>query len=53
MPVTVAARSKECTVFARTNTRVVVSNPTKGMDICAYLFRVCVVLYVSSGLATG
>jgi hypothetical protein len=34
MPVTVAARSKAWTVFARSNAGIVRSNPTQGMDIC-------------------
>jgi hypothetical protein len=32
-PVTVAERSKACTVFARLETGIVVSNPTQGMDV--------------------
>jgi hypothetical protein len=34
--ITVAARSKAWTVFARLNTGVVGSNPTEGMNICVY-----------------
>jgi hypothetical protein len=42
------------TVFSRSNTGIVVgSNPTRVMDVCVCLFRVCVVLCVGSGLATG
>jgi hypothetical protein len=52
-PITVAARPNARTVFARLNTGVVRSNPTRGMDICLRLFCVCVVLCVGSGLATG
>jgi hypothetical protein len=37
------------TVFARSNTGIVGSKPTQGMDICLRLFRV----YVGSGLATS
>jgi hypothetical protein len=48
-PITVAARY----VFVRSNTGIVGSNPTRGMDVCMRLFCVCVVLCVSSGLATG
>jgi hypothetical protein len=33
-PITVAARSKAWTVFARSNTEIVGSNPTQGMDVC-------------------
>jgi hypothetical protein len=33
--------------------KVVGSNFTQGMDVCARLFCVCVILCVGSGLATG
>jgi hypothetical protein len=33
-PITVGARSKVCNVFARSNTGIVGSNPTEGMDVC-------------------
>jgi hypothetical protein len=33
MPVTVAERSEACTVFARSQAGIVVSNPTQGMDV--------------------
>jgi hypothetical protein len=46
LPITVAARSKTWTIFARSNACIVGSNPTQGMDVC-------VVLCVSSGLATS
>jgi hypothetical protein len=36
MPVTVAERSKAWTVFARSDAEIVVSNPTRGMDV--YMF---------------
>jgi hypothetical protein len=49
----VAARSEAGTVFARSNTGVVGSNSTRGMDVSVRLFCVCVVLWVGSGLATG
>jgi hypothetical protein len=39
--------------FARSNARVEGSNPTQGMQFCVRSFRVCVVLRVGSGLATG
>jgi hypothetical protein len=52
-PIAVASWSKASTVFARSNTGIVGSNPTRGMDVSARLFCVCVVLCVSSGLATG
>jgi hypothetical protein len=32
-PVTVVARSKVCTVFARSDAGIVGSNPTQGMDV--------------------
>jgi hypothetical protein len=51
-PITVAALSKSWTIFARSNTGVVGSNPTRGMDVCVCLFCVCTVLWVGSGLAT-
>jgi hypothetical protein len=53
LPITVAARYKAWIAFARSNTGIVVSNPTQGMDICVRLFCVCFVLRVGSGLATG
>jgi hypothetical protein len=37
-------RSKAWTVFARSNTGVVSSNPTRLMDVCPTFFCVCVVL---------
>jgi hypothetical protein len=37
-PITVAARSKAWTVFASSNTGIVGSNPTRGIDICVRLF---------------
>jgi hypothetical protein len=52
-PITVAAPSTAWIVFARSNTGIAGSNPTRGMDICVRLFCVCVVLCVGSGLATG
>jgi hypothetical protein len=53
LSITVAARSKAWTVFARSNTGVVGSNDTRDMDVCVRLFCVCVVLCVGSGVATG
>jgi hypothetical protein len=35
------------------NTGIVGSNPTHGMDVCVRLLYVCVVLCTGSGLATG
>jgi hypothetical protein len=37
------ARSKTWTVFARSNTVIVGSSPTRGMDVCVRLF--CFVLF--------
>jgi hypothetical protein len=42
LPVTVAERSKACSVLARSEARVVGSNPTQGMDV----WYVCVCLWV-------
>jgi hypothetical protein len=54
MPITVDARSKAWTVFARSNAGLVGSNPTQGMDVCVCFYSVlCVVLGVGSGLAIG
>jgi hypothetical protein len=46
LPVTVAARSncKAWTVIAHSNTGIVGSNPTYGIDVCLRLFGVCVFL---------
>jgi hypothetical protein len=41
------------TAFTRSNTGVVGSNSTRGMDVCVRLFCICAVLCVGSGLATG
>jgi hypothetical protein len=41
MPVTVAALSKAWIVFARSNTGIVGSNLTWGMDVCVRLFCLC------------
>jgi hypothetical protein len=49
MRVTVAARSKAWTVFARSNAGIVGSNPTQVMDVCLRLFCVC----LGNGLAMG
>jgi hypothetical protein len=53
MPITVAARSKAWTIFARSNAGILGSNPAQGMDVCVRLFCVCVVLCAGSGLTTG
>jgi hypothetical protein len=41
-PITVAERSKACTVFARSDARIVGSNPTQGMDVWCLCVCVCV-----------
>jgi hypothetical protein len=38
----VAARSKAWTVFVRSNTGIVGSNSTQGMDVCVYVYSVFV-----------
>jgi hypothetical protein len=48
LPITVAARSKTRNVFTRSNTGIVGSNPTHGMDVCVYS-----VFVLGSVLATG
>jgi hypothetical protein len=48
-PITVTARSKAWDVFTRSNTGIVGSNPTQGMDVCVY--SVFVLSFVGSGLA--
>jgi hypothetical protein len=37
-----AAQPEATTVFARSNTGIMGSNPTQGMDVCLCLFCVCV-----------
>jgi hypothetical protein len=40
--VTVAELSNACTAFARSETGIVGSNPTQGMDVwCVYAFILC------------
>jgi hypothetical protein len=46
-------RGQSWIVFARSNAGIVGSNPTRCLDICVFLFFVCVVLCVGSGLSTG
>jgi hypothetical protein len=52
LPITVAARSKASTVFARSNAGIVGSNPTWGMDVRLCLFWVCVRYRPCDGLIT-
>jgi hypothetical protein len=51
-PMTVAGLSKAWTV-ARSNSGIMSSNPTQGIDVIVRLFCVCVVLWEGSGLATA
>jgi hypothetical protein len=55
VPVTVAARPRAWTVFARSDAVIVGSNPTQGMDVGVWmrLFCVCVVLCIGTDHATG
>jgi hypothetical protein len=55
LPVTVAERSKTWTLFARSETGIVGSNPTQDMEclVCVCVYCVCVVLCLGRGLATG
>jgi hypothetical protein len=46
MQITVAAQSKAWNVFARSNTGILSSNPTQGIDVCLCLFCVC--MYVAA-----
>jgi hypothetical protein len=50
MPITVAARSNAWTVFAHLNARVMGSNPTRGIDVCVYVYSVFVLssVYVAA-----
>jgi hypothetical protein len=43
-PITMVAPSKAWTVFLRSNSGFVSSNPTQRMDVCVRLFCVCVAL---------
>jgi hypothetical protein len=42
VPITVATRTKAWTGFARSNTGIVGSNPTWGMDVCVCVYSVFV-----------
>jgi hypothetical protein len=44
-PITVAARCKAWTVFARSNAGVVGSNPTQGIDVCIVFISSVFVLF--------
>jgi hypothetical protein len=52
MPITVTLQSKTWTVFAHSNTGIMGSNPTWGMDVCVCLFCIYAALYAGSGIAT-
>jgi hypothetical protein len=55
-PVTVAERSKVCTVFASSEAGIVSSSPKQGIDVwyvSVCLFCVCVDLCLGRGLATS
>jgi hypothetical protein len=52
-PITVVEQVKAWIVFARSNTGIVGSNPTRGMDVCVRLFCAFVVLFVGGCLDTG
>jgi hypothetical protein len=47
------SRSRAWTVFGRSNTGVVGSDLTWGVDVCLHLFCVCAVLYVGRHLETS
>jgi hypothetical protein len=46
-------RSEARTVFGRSKTGIMVSNPTRGMVMCVHVFLCCVLLCVGRGLASG
>jgi hypothetical protein len=47
VPIILAVRSEVWTVFARSNTRIVGSNPTQGMDVCIVcVYSVFVLFFV-------
>jgi hypothetical protein len=52
VPMTVATLSEAWTIFTRSNSAVVSSNPIPVIDVCVCLFCVCVVQCVGSCLAT-
>jgi hypothetical protein len=53
-PVTVTARSKAWTVFSRSDSGFVGSNPSQVMDVSyVYAFILCVVPCLVTGLATA
>jgi hypothetical protein len=44
--IAVAARSKAWTIFAHSNTGVLDSTPTQGMDVCVHIYSVFVLSHV-------
>jgi hypothetical protein len=53
MLIAVAARSKARTVFARSNTGIVRSNPTIGMDVCVLCAFILCLPRVEAGKNTS
>jgi hypothetical protein len=53
VPITVAAWSKAWTVFTRSNTGIVDSNPTQGMDVFECVYSVFVLYCIGNGLDNG
>jgi hypothetical protein len=41
VPVSIAERSKACTVYDRLNIEIAVSNPSRGMDVCLCVSVLC------------
>jgi hypothetical protein len=52
-PVTVAERSKACTVFVRSEAGTLGSNPTQGMDVWCVCVCVCVCVCMSVFVCSG
>jgi hypothetical protein len=53
MPIAVVAQSKARTVFVRSNTEIVGSNPTGDMDVCVFCVRLLCLLRVEAGKNTS
>jgi hypothetical protein len=47
-PITAAARPEAWNIFARSNTGIMGSNPSQGMNVCVYF-----VFVLGNGLVTG
>jgi hypothetical protein len=41
MPVSIAERSKACTIYDRSNIKIAVSNPAQGMNVCLRVSVLC------------